>query len=106
MDVGPSAVILFVRRPASNLRSRALVLNSVSGGAAGPSAVILFVRGPASNARSRALVLYPVSGGAAVTRVSGRRKSKFPTDVSFGTVNGSDGFCMGTLTPIPLTSVG
>src|SRR6266850_1829615 len=34
MDAGPTAVILFVRRPASNARSRTLVLNAVSGRAA------------------------------------------------------------------------
>src|SRR6266403_285876 len=67
MDAGPSAAILFVRRPASDARSRTLVLNPVSGGAAVTSAVILFVRGLASNARSRALVLNALSGGAAIT---------------------------------------
>src|SRR5947208_1103225 len=52
---------------ASNARSRTLVLNAVSGGAAVTFAVILFVRRPASNARSRRLVLNAVSGGAAIT---------------------------------------
>src|SRR4029453_10997138 len=110
MDAGPSAVILFVCRPASDARSRKLVvtpvpggatvaaavilsvrrlasnsrtllLNAVSGGAAITSAVILFVRRPASNSRSGRLVLTPVSGGAAVTRASARLGSKLPEDV-------------------------
>src|SRR5881275_1475833 len=105
MDAVPSAVILFVRRPASDARSRTLVLDAVSRGVAVTSAVILFVRRPASDARSRTLVLDAVSRGAAITsavilfvrrpasdarsrgvlpggapvmRVSGRRGSKSP----------------------------
>src|SRR5204862_404932 len=81
MDAGPSAVILFVRRPASDARSRTLVLNPVSGGAAVAAAVILFVRRPASDARSRALVLNPVSGGATVAAPRSRPATAAPTSL-------------------------
>src|SRR6266705_379427 len=105
MDAGPSAVILLVRKPASDARSRTLVMASLPGDAAVTSAVILLVRRPPSDARSRAPVVTPVSGGAAVTRVSGRRVSESSGDVESGTVNGITGFCTGTLIPVPVIPV-
>src|SRR5207244_12560711 len=103
---GPSAVILLVLKPASDARSRTLVVTPVPGGAPLTSAVILFVRRPASDARSRTPVVTPVSGGAAVTRVSGRRVSESAGEVESGTVNRITAFCTGTLIPVPVIPVG